>query len=161
MTDWADVPVFGSPPSDVVATMRPSAYAIVADAGGRIAVVRTPRGLYLPGGGMDAVESPANAVVREVREETGLRVSAGAWSVHAVDHVYSADERTHFEKRSTFIDARVDGPPLPAVEADHALEWLAPHAAAAHLTHPGHRWAVGQWLGRSASPSTSPESPVR
>lgn len=161
MTDWSDVPVFGSPPVEGGAVVRPSAYGVVVGDDGRIAVVRTPRGVYLPGGGMDAGETAADAVVREVREETGLRVVAGAWSIRAVEHVYSADEWTHFEKRSTFIDARVDGSAMPPAETDHALEWLAPEAAAAHLTHPGHRWSVKQWLGRAASPSPSPASPLR
>lgn len=160
MTDWANVPVFGWPPAEGGATVRPSAYGMVAGDDGRIAVVRTPRGVYLPGGGMDAGETAADAVVREVREETGLRVTAGAWSIRAVEHVYSADERTHFEKRCTFIDARVVGAPAAAAEADHALEWLAPDAAASQLTHPGHRWAVERWLARFSS-STSPESSLR
>ncbi len=56
--------------------------AVVHDAHGRLLVVRrgTPpdRGSWsVPGGRVEAGESDAEAVVREVAEETGLRVHAG------------------------------------------------------------------------------------
>ena len=54
----------------------PSVTAIVLDDEGRILVVhKTDNALWaLPGGGMDVGESMPNAVVREVKEETGLDV---------------------------------------------------------------------------------------
>jgi mutator protein MutT len=56
--------------------------AIVRDAAGRVLVVRRGRppgeGLWsLPGGKVEAGERLADAVVREVREETGLEVACG------------------------------------------------------------------------------------
>src|SRR3954469_13983254 len=56
--------------------------AIVHDAGGRLLVSRRGHppgeGLWsLPGGRVEAGESDAAAVAREVAEETGLRVDAG------------------------------------------------------------------------------------
>ncbi|GAB2843250.1 NUDIX domain-containing protein [Actinoallomurus bryophytorum] len=56
--------------------------AIVHDAGGRLLVIRRGHppgeGLWsLPGGRVEAGESDAEAVVRELAEETGLRVEAG------------------------------------------------------------------------------------
>lgn len=50
--------------------------AIIFDEGGRVLLTRrTDNGLWcLPGGGMDAGESAAEACVREVVEETGLQV---------------------------------------------------------------------------------------
>jgi 8-oxo-dGTP diphosphatase len=57
--------------------------AIVHDAGGRLLVVRRGRppgeGLWsLPGGRVEPGESDAEAVVRELSEETGLRVEPGS-----------------------------------------------------------------------------------
>src|SRR5690348_507177 len=103
MTAWLDAPIFGHPPTDAHAVIRPSAYGLVSDADRRLAVVRTPHGLFLPGGGIEPGETPGETIVREVREECGLDVQLGSWTVHAIDFVYSTEERTHFEKHGTFI----------------------------------------------------------
>ena len=149
MTEWDDAPVFGSPPVDMPAVVRPSAYGVVIDAGGaNIAAVRTPQGMFLPGGGIEPGELPRAAVAREVREECGLDVRIGSWTVRAVDFVYSPTEHTHFEKRSTFFDAQPSGRRTAAQEPDHELEWIPPRLAVDALAHPSHRWAVEQWLHR-------------
>jgi 8-oxo-dGTP pyrophosphatase MutT (NUDIX family) len=53
---------------------RPSAYAVVIKAG---TLLLTPQlnGYDLPGGGLEFGEMPEQAVVREVKEETGIDVS--------------------------------------------------------------------------------------
>ena len=60
----------------------PCVGAVVLDAAGRLLLIRRGhdphRGLWsLPGGRIEAGESPEQAVVREVREETGLDVAPG------------------------------------------------------------------------------------
>jgi ADP-ribose pyrophosphatase YjhB (NUDIX family) len=61
----------------------PCVGAVIRDERGRLLLVRRGRppgeGLWsIPGGRVEQGESDAVAVVREVAEETGLRVSAGA-----------------------------------------------------------------------------------
>ena len=61
----------------------PCVGAVVHDGSGRLLLVRRGRDPHrgrwsLPGGRVEAGESPAQAVEREVREETGLAVRAGA-----------------------------------------------------------------------------------
>jgi 8-oxo-dGTP diphosphatase len=143
---WTAVPTFGSSPAGVRSIVRPSAYAIIGGYGGTVAIVRTPQGLFLPGGGIEAGESPHESIVREVREECGLIVRVGEWSAHAVDFIYSLTEREHFEKRCTFHEAHVLSTPGGAIELDHELLWMAPAGAIAGLGHPSHRWAVARWL---------------
>jgi 8-oxo-dGTP diphosphatase len=147
MNDWEHVPAFGSPPAEGGAVIRPSAYGLVTDGTAGIAIVRTPLGLFLPGGGMEPGESPLETVVREVWEECGLEAQVGRWVVRAIDFVYSPSERTHFEKQSTFVDARCSSRRVTGQEPDHELEWVTPESAIADLAHPSHRWAVAQWLG--------------
>jgi len=54
------------------------ASGIVEDRQGRVALVRHSykTGWYLPGGGVDRGEPPADAVIRELKEEIGLMHSA-------------------------------------------------------------------------------------
>jgi 8-oxo-dGTP pyrophosphatase MutT (NUDIX family) len=60
--------------------MSPSVAAIIRDPAGRILfLVRADNGLWdLPAGAVDPGETPAQAIVREVREETGLIVEPTA-----------------------------------------------------------------------------------
>jgi 8-oxo-dGTP diphosphatase len=150
--NWSDAPVFGATPPDTSAILRPSAYGIVADGPGKIAVVRTSLGLYLPGGGMEAGEGPIETVVRESQEECGLDVSIGAWVVRAVHLVYSPQDRCHYEKRSTYVDARCSDVRGRGIEPDHELEWLTAREAVEQLAAPTDSWAVSRWLADNATP---------
>jgi 8-oxo-dGTP diphosphatase len=148
MTEWRAAPVFGEREGGARYTVRPSAYGLAEDDRGRLAVVRTPQGIYLPGGGMEKDESPAEAAVRELLEECGLVVRPGLWLTRAVQFLYSKSEKTHFEKLSTFIDVSVESVASSGVEADHELLWTAPDAAHAILSDGSHGWAVEQWRNR-------------
>ena len=53
----------------------PGVAAVIHDDEGRVLVLRTTSGVWsLPAGAIDPGESPRDAVVREVREESGLEV---------------------------------------------------------------------------------------
>jgi 8-oxo-dGTP diphosphatase len=139
-----EIPVFGRPPVGTNATVRPSAYGIIFNDLGSVAVVRTSRGVYLPGGGIEQKETAHEAVLREAREECGVEVQLGIWSRSAIDFVFSPSEQTLFEKRSTFVDGHCSSITYGPVEPDNQLEWHTPQEAANILTPPSHRWAVLQ-----------------
>lgn len=148
MTDWIAVPTFGSSDSALPRVVRPSAYAVVGDASGRLAIVHVAGGAYLPGGGIEEGESPERAVSREAHEECGVAITLGVWRRAAIEYVSAVAEGTHFEKRSTFWDAMVIAATGADSEPGHVVAWLPPREALAVLTPLSHRWAVAEWMAQ-------------
>lgn len=148
MADWSAVTVFGVRPQLESCVIRASAYVLVLNDDGRLAVTRTSVGVYLPGGGIEAGETPEEAVRREALEECGLLVRPGVCVARAVQFVYSEPERTHFEKRSSFIEGAIIGHGPTPTETDHELVWLDAESAAQYLSHQSHGWAVALWKKR-------------
>ena len=102
-------PVFGTKLDGVAYVVRPSAYALLPNEAGDLAVMRTPKGHFLPGGGVEPGESVAAAVAREAREEAGLLVEPTRTVGEAVEFTRALDEDAWYQKLSTFVGARVVG----------------------------------------------------
>jgi len=148
MEDWSGAPVFGVRTEGDPWVVRPSAYGVVQDARGWVALVCTPQGVFLPGGGQEAGETPEDAVRREALEECGLSIRLSSWGTRAVQFIYSSQERAHFQKLSTFLGAMAEGLAASPLETDHELAWSEPETAARILSHESHRWAVDLWRRR-------------
>jgi 8-oxo-dGTP diphosphatase len=100
--------------------------AIVRDAGGRLLVIRRGHppgtGLWsLPGGRAEPGESDEAAVVRELAEETGLRVTAGRL-IGSVDR--PGPDGTTYDIRD--YAATVTGGTLRAGDDASAARWVTP-----------------------------------
>lgn len=143
---WTDAPAFGRRPEKEASVIRPSAYILMAAGAGRLTIVRTWEGTFLPGGGIEPGEDVTAAILREAVEECGLLVLPGDWSVRAVQFAWSSSMGTHLEKRSTFVDGTVTGPAPTTAEPGHEVFEVDPATAAQRLSHESHRWAVEQWL---------------
>jgi 8-oxo-dGTP pyrophosphatase MutT (NUDIX family) len=136
-----EIPEFGEPDLDATYVPRPGGYAVIFDREGRLAVVATAEGLHLPGGGLEAGESAESATLREVMEETGLRVELQASIGVAYELAFAPQENMHYRKRCAFFRAAVVATGEPS-EADHELKWIAPDEALRDLHHEIQRWAV-------------------
>lgn len=139
---------FGNAPADGSAIVRPSAYAVLREESRveqpiRIALVRAREDVLLPGGGLDAGEDHAAALLREVAEECALRVTLTGCLGDAVSFVAGGDGRPVTEKRNRFFSAAIAGglarPP------EHDVLWLTPEQAVRAATNDSHRWAITRW----------------
>lgn len=103
-------------------TFRLGAFAVIADEQGRVLLChRTDLDMWnLPGGVVEHDEAPWQAVVREVREETGLEVTVAQLAI--VDHRPGKGEVVF-----TFTCAVTGGALAASDEADE-LAWFAPDA---------------------------------
>lgn len=110
-------------------TTRDAAALLVRDHDGLLLMARTAYrpGLILPGGVVEADESPAAAAEREVHEETGLRLAA--IRLLAVEHVPPAAGRGGL--RFVFGAAPVAHDVALAPQPDEVQEllWLPPAGA--------------------------------
>jgi 8-oxo-dGTP diphosphatase len=147
------IPEFGERVAGLAYRRRPSAYAVVIDEDGRVLVCAVDGELHLPGGGIEVGESPGEAVVREVREETGLLVSVGCELGVARQYV---SKRAHYLKTGHFYAAAVAGRPGGAIEDDHEVVWMPAERAASDLEQGFHRWAVE----RAVTDRRLPSSPL-
>ena len=138
------IPEFGQRVPGQTYVPRPGSYALLFDAQGRIAVMETPHGGFLPGGGSEGSETPEETLVREVREECGFDVEMLRRIGEAVEYVYTPGNAEGIRKECVFFAANVGLAQGATTEADHVLAWLEPQEAEARLVHGSQQWAVRQ-----------------
>jgi ribosomal protein S18 acetylase RimI-like enzyme/8-oxo-dGTP pyrophosphatase MutT (NUDIX family) len=137
------VPTFGVAPEGVTPIMRPSAYAVVVNEAGAIAVVHAQTNVMLPGGALDEGESSERAALREVAEECAIAVTMQRSLGRAIQLVRVRTSQP-VEKHSEFF-AAVWRAVLPERTAEHHTTWMPPGEAEKAVTSPSHAWAINRW----------------
>ena len=143
MNDASDIPQFGTAMPGLFYGERSSAYGIAVNAAGRVLVCRRSRGhILLPGGGLHEGETPRQAVVREVGEETAHRVCDATPIGCARQYHSHRISKPPVNKFCHFFAIDVVHDPLLLSEDDHQAVWLSAHDLVASLTFESHRWAL-------------------
>lgn len=127
-------------------TRRPGVYAILLRAADVLLTYQAApeREFQLPGGGIDPGEAPLPALHREVREETGWRMTPlrrlGAFRRFA----YMPEYDLWAEKRCTIYLARPVRCYGDPVEVNHTAVWVPMAEAAALLGNEGDRYFMAE-----------------
>jgi len=135
----APIQMFGERVVGRAYTVRRAAYAVIVGDEGKIATVKTRRGHFLPGGGIERGESDESGLVREVREECAREVALARCIGEAVQWFRAS--RGFFEGHHVFFAGRFASEPRG--RGEHELVWLEPARAGELLFHASHAWAIG------------------
>ncbi|WP_280245923.1 NUDIX hydrolase [Nocardia abscessus] len=147
---------FRDPTAPTANSIKVAVSALVQDDEGRILLIRrTDNGKYsIPGGGLEAGETVAQAVVREVHEETGIDVTVtqliGIFS--DPDHVIAYDDGEVRQEFSICFHARpTGGTPRPSEESAE-VEWIRPGDLHDRDIHPSIWLRIRKGLERPTTP---------
>ena len=124
---------FGNRDLDLPYRLRPGAYALVFDDAGRVALVHEDGAWHLPGGGIEAGETPEVALQREVQEECACRARILEPIGEAREFV-DRSEQGPLEVHAHFFRARFVGEPRAS--------WHAVAEASALVARRSHAWAI-------------------
>lgn len=137
---------FGVPEPGQRYTDRAGAY-LIAERAGRIALIETPKGYFLPGGGIESGESPEDCLRREILEELGCTVRIGR--VLGTADMYVRHEKIGwFHPIQHYFCGELIRKVAAPVEKDHTLVWLPLGEAENLLFSECQRWVVGRCIKR-------------
>jgi ADP-ribose pyrophosphatase YjhB (NUDIX family) len=152
----ARVDYYNDPNAPKANSLVPSVTAIVPNEQGAILMVhKTDNDLWaLPGGGMDVGESMADAVVREVKEETGIDVEVtGLVGIYSnPNHVMAYDDGEVRQQCSICFTTRMLSGELATSSETKEVRFVDPADLAALSIHPSMRLRIDHYLGHRSAP---------
>jgi ADP-ribose pyrophosphatase YjhB (NUDIX family) len=150
------VDYYNDPTAPKATSLVPSVTAIVTNRDGAILMVhKTDNDLWaLPGGAMDVGESMADAVIREVKEETGVDVEVtGLVGIYSnPNHVMAYDDGEVRQQCSICFTTRLLGGRLATSSETKEVRFVAPGDLDALNIHPSMRLRIDTYLERRSTP---------
>lgn len=115
---------FGHKEVNLEYPIREGAYGIlIRDE--KMLLISTPRGYFLPGGGIEAGEDHVMAVKREFEEETGIVVDVGDYIMSNKEFGYAPGLNKHIEMIGHYYHVYDTGRRVDQIEDDHSKAWLS------------------------------------
>jgi 8-oxo-dGTP diphosphatase len=134
---------FGKKPADDFFE-RPGAYGIIVNHEQKVAVLHTPNGFHLPGGGQDDDESFEDTLKRETLEEMGCEIEIQKKIGVGGQYCFAKDLQRYLNKIEHFYLAECLGVIRTPIESDHCLNWMTISECLENLTDECQQWAVLQ-----------------
>lgn len=147
---------FRDPQAPKANSVVPSVTAVVRNAAGELLLIhKTDNDLWaLPGGGHDVGESIGDTVVREVEEETGMRVVVdGVVGLYTdPQHVMAYDDGEVRQQFSICFQAAPVGGELRTSSESKEVRWVSPSDLDDLTIHPSMRLRIDHGLSDRTEP---------
>jgi 8-oxo-dGTP diphosphatase len=141
-----DEKIFGVKLKNIEWRSRKAVYGIAINNENEIAVIKTPTGFFLPGGGMEGTERYVECLKREFLEETGHEIEVGDFIGRAsLYHTTRTNEYIH--GIGYFYTVSLKCKRNHKTEHDHELRWLEADECIKSLFLEHQSWAVSKVLG--------------
>ena len=111
---------------------------------GKVGVVRTPKGYFLLGGGLDDGESHEECIKRECLEEIGYTVSVGN-KICSAEMYCEHPTIGYFHPIQTYYVGELMEQVNVAVEDDHEFVWMDYDDVVDNMYLEIQSWALKQW----------------
>ncbi|MFQ9514934.1 MAG: NUDIX domain-containing protein [Eubacterium sp.] len=126
---------------------RTGAYLVVIE-DNKTAVVKTHRGYFLLGGGIEKDENHIECIKRECLEEAGYEIRVENYIGSA--EMYSNHERIgYFHPIQYYYRGHLEKHVTEQIEEDHKLKWISIDEAEKKMYVPGQLWAIKKCLEKS------------
>ncbi|MEU5760368.1 NUDIX domain-containing protein [Nocardia sp. NPDC047648] len=147
---------FHDPDAPTPNSIKVAVSALVRDSEGKILMIhRTDNDRYsIPGGGLEAGETVTEALVREVKEETGIDVQVtGLIGIFSnPEHVIAYDDGEVRQEFSICFRADPVGGQLRTSSESKEVRWVAPSDVSSLDVHPSIALRIDQGLNPSSGP---------
>jgi 8-oxo-dGTP diphosphatase len=135
---------FGIKEEGVNYIKRPGVYAVIRNHGQQVALVKTPGGYFLPGGGIKAGESHRECLERELAEELGWQIEIQRYIGCAQRYFFATVQATYYCSIGYFYTAHKLAETETVTEENHEEAWLTIEEIESKLLHEHQLWAVKQ-----------------
>lgn len=138
--------VFGVKLEGIQYRERIGVYGIVLNEEGYIAVIRTPRGYFLPGGGIEANENHEQCIKREFKEEIGYDINVKRFIGKASAYRYAEGLKDYYHMTGFYYIVELMDKIAEPIEEDHELLWMKPKETSEALYLEHQAWAIEEIL---------------
>ncbi|MGL5978007.1 MAG: NUDIX domain-containing protein [Erysipelotrichaceae bacterium] len=139
-----EVTTFGEKLAGIAYRKRKGAYLIIENSEGHIALVQTPTGYFLPGGGIESNEDHQTCLLRECLEEIGACIQVERFVCEAQEFRFSETYIDYIQVIGAFYTGSIMGALQQPSEPDHQLVWVSREQADTLLLLQVQRYALKQ-----------------
>jgi 8-oxo-dGTP diphosphatase len=133
---------FGEKTEGIQYKERKAVYALIVNENDEIAVIKTERGYFLPGGGLEKNETIKKCLHRELLEETGYSIEIKKFIGTAAIYEFSPKLKEYLKGIGYFYKVNLIKKISEPIENDHYLVWLKKEEAINSMLLEHQNWAI-------------------